>query len=277
MKKIGLVYHPLNNRALKQAQRIQEVIEKQGVSTWICSAWDPPALKNELSDTDLIITAGGDGTILRAAQVVADYNVPITGINLGRLGFMTELSTSEAETEVPRLLDGEGWLDERSLLETEIDQPSHSTDHICHFHALNDVVVARGGIARIIGIDASIDDTHVASYKADGAIVSTATGSTGYALAAGGPIMHPQATDYLLVPIVPHVSFHYPLLVPRQSVVKLKVFANNPATMSIDGHISMPLINETVVTVRASTKTVSFLRLKPKSDFFARLEHKIKG
>ena len=277
MNKIGLVYHPLNERALRQAQRLQELIEKEGVSTWICSAWDPPALKNELENTDLIITAGGDGTILRAAQIVAEFNIPITGINLGRLGFMTELATTEAELEISRLLNGEGWLDERALLETEIDQPSRSADHICHFHALNDVVVARGGIARIIGIDASIDGTHIASYKADGAIVSTATGSTGYALAAGGPIMHPQATDYLLVPIVPHISFHYPLLVPHHSVVKLKVFANNPATMSIDGHISMPLINQTVVTVRASTKKVNFLRLKPKSDFFARLEQKIKG
>jgi NAD+ kinase len=277
INKIGLLYHPLNERALKQARRLQQVIEAEGVSAWTCSAWEPEHICGELDNTDLIITAGGDGTILRAAQAVVTLDIPITGVNLGKLGFMTELTTAEAEKKIGLLLRGDGWLDERMVVEAELEQETQEGPEKHHYYALNDVVIARGGIARIIGIDASVDGDRLASYKADGVIVSTATGSTGYALAAGGPILHPQVRSYLLVPIAPHVSFHHSLLIPHDSTVTLKLAAHHPATMSIDGHISVALCDGASITIKSSPRRVRFLRLRPKGDFFTTLESKLKG
>jgi len=277
ISKVGLVYHPLNERALNHARRLQQVIEAEGVSAWMCSAWEPDDICRELDDTSLIITAGGDGTILRAAQAVVTRDIPITGVNLGKLGFMTELTTSEAEKKIGLLLKGEGWLDERMVVEAELEQETQEGPSRHHYYALNDVVIARGGIARIIGIKASIDGDQVASYKADGVIISTATGSTGYALAAGGPILHPQVRSYLLVPIAPHISFHHSLLIPHDSTVTLKLAAHHPATMSIDGHISVALCDGACVTVKSSPRRVRFLRLRPKGEFFTTLESKLKG
>jgi NAD+ kinase len=277
MKKIGLVYHPLNERALEQARNLAQLVSARGLKSWLCSAWEQEDLRAKLTDTDLIVTAGGDGTILRVAQIVAEHNIPITGVNLGKLGFMTELSTTEAEKKMTLLLDGEGWIDERAILEAEIRQESEDGKTVQYFHALNDVVVARGEIARIINIMASIDGDEVATYKADGAIVATATGSTGYSLAAGGPILHPQAQDYLLLPIAPHISFHHSLLVPHHSTVKLKLTTNHQSTLSIDGHISLPLHSGAVITVKSSPKRIKFLRIRPRGHFYTSLEQKLKG
>ncbi len=277
MKKIGLVYHPLNERALEQSRSLATIIESRGLEYWLCAAWEPENLRVKLPGTDLIVTAGGDGTILRASQVVAGHDIPITGVNLGKLGFMTELSTTEAEKKMPLLLDGEGWIDERAMLEGEVRQENEKGKTVHHFHALNDIVVARGDIARIIYVNASIDGDNIATYKADGTITATATGSTGYALAAGGPVMHPQALDYLIIPIVPHISFHHPLLVPQHSTVKLKLTTTHQATLSIDGHISLPLSDGAVILIKSSTKKIKFLRLHPRGHFYTTLEQKLRG
>jgi NAD+ kinase len=277
MKKIGLVYHPLNKFALDQSRSLASNIEARGLQYWLCSAWEPINIRTLLPETDLIITTGGDGTILRVAQVVADFNIPITGINFGKLGFMTEVNPAEAEKKLQMLLDGEGWIDQRAMLEAEIHQKNENGETVQYFNALNDIVVARGEIARIIYIRASIDGSEMATYKADGVIAATATGSTGYSLAAGGPIMHPQSLDYLLLPIVPHISFHHPLLVPQGSTVKLKLTTTHQATLSIDGHISQPLRDGAVLNIKSSHKRINFLRLYPQGHFYTTLEQKLKG
>ncbi|GAH02056.1 unnamed protein product, partial [marine sediment metagenome] len=143
----------------------------------------------------------------RAVQVAVPGLTPIAGVNLGKLGFMTELSVDEAVAKLPALLAGEGWIDERAMLEAELS-PAGQDEPARIFYALNDVVVARGAIARTVYIEASIDGETLTTYKADGVIVATATGSTGYSLAAGGPILHPQSKEFLLLPIVPHLHMH---------------------------------------------------------------------
>jgi|TARA_B100000315_G_scaffold148664_1_gene137498 NAD+ kinase len=277
MKKIGITYHPLNEAALPLAKKVAEFLDSSGVSTWLASAWEGDQLKTKVPDTDLILTIGGDGTILRTAQAVASRLTPITGINLGKLGFMTEFNADEVMAKLPALLAGEGWIDKRAILEAKITANDEEPKSTRIFYALNDVVVARGEIARIISVDASINAEPLATYQADGVIMATATGSTGYSLAAGGPILHPQADEYLLVPILPHLSLDYTLVLPPATVVKLKINTTYQATLSIDGHISLPLSSGATITIKHSSSKIRFLRICPKNYFYNSLEQKLRG
>ncbi len=264
MKKVGILYHPIVKAAQVKARELQKLLDTTGVSTWSCSAWETEQAKSQLNGSELIITTGGDGTILRAAQVASPGKIPITGVNLGRLGFMTEMSAAEALEKLPALLAGEGWIDERSMLQAELSTAERGT---AVFHALNDIVVGRGAIARVIFTEVSIDGQRLTTYKADGVILSTATGSTSYSLAAGGPILYPKSRDFILTPIVPHLSANYSLVLPQSVVVEVAVRTFHQATLSIDGHINMDLADGDVITIRHSPNTTRFLRIHPEVSF----------
>jgi len=271
VKRVGILYHPVIEAAYALAKELQQFLASEGVSVWLCSAWEGEEAKAQVNNTDLILSIGGDGTILRAAQAVVPKLTPITGINLGKLGFMTELSADDAVRKLPALLAGEGWIDERAMLEAELSP----ADRV--FYALNDVVVARGAIARVVYVEASIDGEPVTTYKADGVIVATATGSTGYSLAAGGPILHPQAKEFLLLPLLPHLSSVYTLVLPSTAVAKLRIDTAHQATLSIDGHINLPLTSGATITVKHSLHTARFLRIHPETSFYSSLEQRLKG
>jgi NAD+ kinase len=266
VKKVGILYHPMIKAAHTMAEELQDFLTARGILVWLCSAWEGEQARAQVNDTDLVITIGGDGTILRAAQVVISGQIPITGINLGKLGFMTELSAEEARDKLTALLEGEGWLDERAMLEAELGATKSEPPHT--FYALNDVVVARGAVARVVYVEASIDGEPLTTYKADGVIVATATGSTGYSLAAGGPILHPQAREFLLLPILPHLSPAYPLVLPATAVVRLRLTT---------AHLNLPLSSGAVITIRHSSNTGRFLRIHPEVAFYSSLEQKLKG
>ncbi|MBA7709133.1 NAD kinase [subsurface metagenome] len=272
MKKIGILYHPMNDAARGMAEEVKTFLAARGIAAWLCSAWEAEEAKPQVDGTDLLLSIGGDGTILRAAQIAAGSGepLPITGINLGKLGFMTELGAAEVKEKLPALLEGKGWLDERAMLEATIDDGTS-------YYALNDVVVARGAVARVVYIEASIDGKKLTTYKADGVVVATATGSTGYSLSAGGPILHPRAKEFLLSPILPHLSLGYSLVLPSTAVVKLRLATVHEATLSIDGHINPSLADGSVITVRHSATSARFLRIHPENAFYSSLEQKLKG
>lgn len=274
MKKVGILYHPLVEATRVKARELKEFLASRGITVWACSAWEKETAGAQLNGTDLVLTIGGDGTILRAAQAVLPGKTPITGINLGKLGFMTELSADEALEKLPALLGKEAWIDERAMLQAELAASGQKPGA---FHALNDVVVARGEIARVIRVEASVNGQHVTTYKADGVIVATATGSTGYALSAGGPVLHPQSGDILMVPIAPHLSPAYALVLPESAEVKLSISAVHPATLSIDGHINLPLSNGDTIAIKHSPHRARFLRIYPETSFYGSLEKKLKG
>ena len=277
MKKVGILYHPMKEAAEPLARKLEKFLGAKGVSAWVCSAWEMAAAKAQVVGTDLVLSIGGDGTILRVAQTVIPGTTPVTGINLGNLGFMTELSVEEAQLKLTAMLAGEGWIDERSLLEAELSIPGGEGEPAQKFYALNDVVVARGEVARVIYVDASIDGQPLTTYKADGVIAATATGSTGYALSAGGPVLHPQAKEMLLLPIVPHLSPVYPLVLPSTAWIGLRLKSTYAATLSVDGHINLPLPSGALITVRHSSNKVRFLRIHPVASFYASLERRLKG
>ena len=274
MKKVGIFYHPLIEATQTKAKELQDFLSSRGITAWLCSAWEGETAGAQLDDTDLVLSVGGDGTILRSAQAIVPRMTPIIGINLGKLGFMTELSADEAVDKLPLLLSGEGWIDERAMLQAEFSPDGQKTST---YHALNDVVVARGTVARLVSVAASIDGKHLTDYKADGVIIATATGSTGYSLAAGGPILYPQSKDFILVPILPHLSPDYPLVLPAGTVARLNVTAPQQATLSVDGHINVPLPDGAAITVKQSPHRTRFLRIHPEDTFYRSLEQKLKG
>ncbi|MBI2832527.1 MAG: NAD(+)/NADH kinase [Chloroflexi bacterium] len=274
MKKVGILYHPFIEAASGVAREVADFLHAHGVASWVSSAWEVEKASSLLNGTEMLLTTGGDGTILRAAQVAYPSGIPVAGINLGKLGFMTELSTGEVKEKLPALLDGRGWIDERAMLEVGLLQPGQTSPGI--YHALNDLVIAHGTIARMINVAATIDGELLTTYRADGVIVATATGSTAYSLASGGPILHPQAKEFLLLPILPHLGSSYKLVLPSTTEVELRLCTTHEAAMSIDGHINIPLANNAMIKVKRSPEIIRFLRIHPRS-FYSTLEQRLKG
>jgi NAD+ kinase len=275
VERIGILYHPMNKDTYPLAQDLKDFLSTRGVSAWLCSAWERQEADDQLAGTDLILTIGGDGTILRAAQLAVSGSIPITGVNLGRLGFMTELGVDEAKDKLVALLAGKGWIDERAMLQVELRTRDGDAGSV--FCALNDVVLARGEVARMIRVKASIDGESLTTYKADGVIVATATGSTGYSLSAGGPILHPQAEDFILLPLLPHLSAGYALVLPATAVVKLSLSVTHQATLSVDGHVNLPVLDGATLRVGRSAHKTRFLRVHTKTSFYGSLERKLRG
>ena len=276
MKRIGVVYHPLNKAAFSLGSRITELLKSRSYDAWLCSAWDGDKLKKAVSDSDLIITAGGDGTILRVAQAVLPAEVPILSVNLGKLGFLTELAASEALEKIPAVLDGNGWIDERAVLEIDY-VPQDPRSERKHLLALNDAVMARGGIARVICAAVKINDELFGNYKGDGVIVATATGSTGYSYAAGGPVLYPAAEDLVLTPILPHLTRPYSVVLPRESRLEISVSTNHQATLCADGHINIALSTGDHLFIKKAENKVRFIRLKEPGAYYRELDAKLRG
>jgi NAD+ kinase len=183
---------------------------------------------------------------------------------------MTELNAEDALTKVPAFIEGVGWVEERAMLQAEI-----ASANMPPLHALNDVVVGRGERCRLIRVKATIDGELLTTYKCDGLILATATGSTGYSLAAGGPILHPQAEEMLLKPIAAHLSLATALVLPAEATVELKVNTTHRATLSIDGQIEVPLSDGDIVRVKRSPYITKMLRAEWPLPFYGTLMPKL--
>ncbi len=268
MKRIGILYHPLLEKARDLSEKLEEFLSSRGVSSWRCSTWDEDEAKPQVAGTELILSIGGDGTILRVARIVTPLSVPILGVNLGRLGFITEIDGNEVLSHLPGLLEGKGWIEERAMLEAQIEDKS--------FHALNDVVL-RSVAVRLVNIEAEIDGTAITTYRADGIIMATATGSTSYSLASGGPILHPQSREIVLQPISCHLGLSHALVLPQQSIVDLKVAPREKGILSIDGQVDLPLSDGQNIRVKLSPHVARFLRIHEPAYFYSSLWQKLRG
>ena len=268
MKCIGILYHPLREKARDLAEKLEEFLSSRGISSWRCSAWDEDKAKSRVAGTELILSIGGDGTILHTARIVIPLSVPILGINLGRLGFITEIDGNDILSDLPDLLDGKGWIEERAMLEAQVSDQT--------FHALNDVVL-RSVAVRLVNIEVEIDGAVITTYRADGVIVASATGSTSYALASGGPILHPQSKEIALQPISCHLGLSHALVLPQQSVLNLKIAHREKAILSIDGQVELPLSDRQNIRVKLSPHIVRFLRIHEPTYFYGSLWQKLGG
>lgn len=221
----------------------------------------------------LVIVLGGDGTLLAAARALQGREVPLFAVNLGGLGFLTAITTDEIYPELERALRGEHRIGQRRMLRCEL---ARGGQQLSGYEALNDVVLTKASIARMIDLDVYVDAQLVCAYKADGLIVSTPTGSTAYSLSAGGPIIFPQVGALCLTPISPHTLTNRPVIVPDTSVITILNHADEGESyLTIDGQVGEPLQRDDQVICRRSPHLLQLIR-PPRSMFFDVLRQKLK-
>jgi len=222
---------------------------------------------------DLVIVLGGDGTLLSAARAIGNREIPLFAVNLGGLGFLTAITIDELYPELERALRGEHRIGRRKLLHAEVRR---GDTVVSRYEALNDVVLTKAAIARIIDLDTYVDQQFVCAYKADGLIVSTPTGSTAYSLSAGGPIIFPSVPTICLTPICPHMLTYRPVLVAETSEVEVRCRGEDASVyLTIDGQIGEPLKKDDSVICRSSQYALHLIR-PPRMMFFDVLRQKLK-
>jgi NAD+ kinase len=270
MKYFLLLHHPKVSQSLEFAQQWLNDLEKLGARVSLLSAWDEPSIIKQAPGADLAITLGGDGTLLRVARACAPLGIPIFGVNFGRVGFLSEVVPDQFDPQA--LIDGKYWIEERTMLHALCARAGRA---IGEFEALNDVVVGRGKLARVIRLATSIDGDYVKTFVADGAIVATATGSTAYVFAAGGPILAPEVKTLVLVPIAPYLSQMKSLVLPEGSHVFFRLETDHNAILTVDGQIDVELQNGDEVLVQASKHVAKFARLQNRTYFYRTLVERL--
>jgi len=221
---------------------------------------------------DLVIVLGGDGTLLSAARAIGKREIPLFPVNLGGLGFLTAISIEELYPELERAFRGEHRIAKRKFLNTEVVRNGHVA---ASFEALNDAVLTKASLARMIDLDAYVDEQFVCAYKADGLIISTPTGSTAYSLSAGGPIIFPSVPAICITPICPHMLTNRPVLVPATSIIR--VLSRNPdetVYLTIDGQVGTPIGEGDTIVCRSSEYSLRLVR-PPRMMFFDVLRQKL--
>ncbi len=222
--------------------------------------------------TQLLIVLGGDGTLLAAARALEGRDIPIFAVNLGALGFRTAITVDEIFPELERALRNEHRIAARRMLQCELMRDGRI---VARYDALNDVVLTKASLARMIDLETHVDAHFVATYKADGVIVATPTGSTAYSLSAGGPIIFPAVDALCITPICPHALTARPVLVPGSSNIKMINLSEDSTFLTIDGQIGEPLHHRDTIMCRASAKSVKLIR-PPRQKFFDVLRSKLK-
>ena len=260
--------YPRMPEAFKEAEAMAAHLKEKGIDAPHGSLYDENLRKRvRAGEFDLLIIAGGDGSVLRAGNLCAASRVPILGVNLGKLGFLLQVERDEWREYFDKLLNGEAWIEYRMMLHAE---HIRAGELLGNWDALNEVVVGRGSILRPVRLSASVDGRFLTSYVADGLIASTATGSTAYALAAGGPILPPELRNILLVPIAPHLSVDRAVVFSEGSTVSIRVNGDN-AVLSVDGQPSITLTEDDQINVRAADVTTQFVRFGDPGYFYRNL------
>ena len=279
MNKIGCCFHPKlpDDLGRRVAEELCRVAGPHVSETWIASAWDVEATREHVPDTDLLLCIGGDGTVLRAARAVVAHETLLLGVNMGRLGFLTELDAAAAVERLPEILAGAGRIEERAMLHAQIvsSEAGDGGETAARHDALNDVVIGRVTLGRTVQVAVQVDGSRLADYRADGVIVATATGSTAYSLSAGGPILPPESRDILLTPLAPHLASRNSVVLPPTAVVEIQLASGQQATMSVDGERDLDLAAGEVVRVTLGPHRARFLRLNPPTQFYERLARRL--
>ncbi|MBF6604263.1 MAG: NAD(+)/NADH kinase [Chloroflexi bacterium] len=274
LSRIGLAFNPTNPAAVELRDRAIAWCRHRSIEAWSAPSGELDVLLADLPTTDVVVVLGGDGTFLRAARAVAEVDVPILGVNLGKVGFLSKVEANELETVLGQIALGEYRLDERMTVEARI-LPGGLTEGGERFVALNDVVVARGELARVCRLDVAVGPSHVATFIADGLVVSTPTGSTGYAFSAGGPIVDPSNRNLIVTPIAAYLAAIRSIVVSPRQTVRCRVVDAIEALVSIDGREDRRLAVGDVVEVRAMERPIRLIEPKGAQPFWDLLRHKV--
>jgi NAD+ kinase len=273
--RLGFAVNPTIPAALDLRERARRWCDEAHVERWDVAAEDSQRLIEGLHGTDVLVVLGGDGTLLRAAHAVAaaEADVPILGVNLGKVGFLSKAEAHELERVLARVLDRDYVLEDRMVLEVRVLTGGSETDGLS-FVALNDAAIVRAREARVVRLEVTIDGSHLATYVADGVIVATPTGSTGYSFSAGGPILDPTSRNLVVTSVAAYLSAVRSVVVGPQHTVRVQVLAAIDILVSIDGHEDVMLSVGDVVEVRARRRPVRFVEPRGAPAFWDLLREK---
>ena len=281
MKRVGIVAKPGATEARDVILRLLEWLAGRGLTPVLekeTAALVPAASvasvgKPELpAQVDLVVVLGGDGTLLSMARAVGDLGVPLLGVNLGGLGFLTATTLEEMLPALEALLAGRMAADERMMLTTRLVR---NGQRLCEYAALNDVVITKAAMSRIIDLAVSVEGQHATEYRADGLIISTPTGSTAYSLSAGGPILFPTMDAIVLTPICSHTLTNRPIVLPGTHHVEVTLLADQEVMVTVDGQVGVNLKQGDTVEVVKAAARIHLVRF-PQKDFFSVLRTKLK-
>ena len=275
MSGVGVVAHPGREAAVQAAERVLAWLAGRGVTTreprgaglGAAEEADPPGFGRGL---DLVVSFGGDGTLLRAAHLAATDGCPVLGVMVGRLGFLTEVGPEEAPALIERVLEGSARIEERLAVVAEPDGPSWGGPE----WALNEVIVEKGARHRLVRLGLYVDGGYVTTFSADGVIVATPTGSTAYSFSARGPIVTPAVACLIVTPIAPHMVFDRPLVLAPEQVVTLEVVGEEAGVLSADGRESVELPVGSRVRIARAPRPARLVRRDDAPSFLARVREK---
>ena len=279
-KAVGIIFKHDSAPARLECQRLQDWFKERRITAYAEEMSSKHAstqcLQEETSipDTvDWVIVLGGDGTLLGAARMVGRYGLPILGVNLGGLGFLTEIPSKRLYKDMEKLIAGEIEIETRLMMEASVLRNSQEK---CRFSVLNDVVINKAALARIIDLKVSIDGLFLTTFRADGLIISSPTGSTGYNLSAGGPILYPNLEALILTPIFPFTLTHRPIILPDTSEIEIKMGENSEeVTLTFDGQVGFELLDNDRVVISKSQEKLKLIK-SPHQDYFDILRTKLK-
>jgi NAD+ kinase len=280
MKNIGIIAKENRLAATEAARSLVEWLQTRGIAVFL-----DQGLKNALEtqvavlsqavlpQIDAVVVLGGDGTLLAAARLIGHNGIPILGVNLGGLGFLTAFSLDELYPELEQLLAGDYSIEERMMLTSTVIRQNKV---LAEYSVLNDVVITKAAIARIIDLETTIDGHHLTTFKADGLIVSTPTGSTAYSMAAGGPIVFPVLHTIMLTPICPHMLTNRPILVSDGSDIRIVISSTTEGIfLSFDGQVGQSLEGGDIIQIKRADHTVHLIK-SPFRDYFEVLRTKLR-
>ena len=270
-KKLQIYHHPKAEGAESLANEMAHHLERLNIRADAVSVLDEAA-KARLPEYDMIAVIGGDGTMLRGGCIAAPHNVPVIGVNFGRLGFLPEVQPNEWKGVIARILVGDYWLEERTMLHVE---HFRGEEKLNTAEVLNEAVVSRGALARPIRVKTWVDGDELTTYVCDGLIVATATGSTAYALAAGGPILPPELKDILIIPIAPHLCIDRAIVLSHGATLKILVRTEHQAIISADGQMEVSVQDGDHVIVHKSDYITRFVRVQEPTYFYRNLNSRM--
>lgn len=269
MQRVAIGTHPRMPEAAELAERLRQTLEERGLEV-SAGELNEESLRQwvRTQRTDLFIALGGDGSMLRAGRLCAPLGIPILGVNLGRFGFLIEIQREEWQQALERVLAGDYWVERRMMLRAEHKREERV---LGSWEVLNECVIGRGETVRPVRLTAEIDGRYLTTYVADALIAATPTGSTAYALAAGGPILPPELRNILLIPVAPHLSVDRAVVLHEGSWVRVVVHSDHQAILSPDGQPTIALADGDCVEVHASENVAGFVRLQDPGYFYRNL------
>lgn len=278
MKRIGIIAKGNKPEAIQVVKELVGWLKDRKVESFvdaaIAKAVSHPALdKQEMAGAvEMVVVLGGDGTLLAAARALQRKQVPILGVNLGGLGFLTEITLAELYPMLEAILRGEYKTDERMLLEARVWRKEKVVDT---FQVLNDVVINKGALARIIELETSVDQAYLTTFRSDGLVISTPTGSTGYSLSAGGPIVYPSLQSIIITPICPHTMTNRPIIVPKEATINVTLCsADQEVFLTLDGQVGFKMELRDRVEIKKGEGFVKLIK-SPSRSYFEVLRQKL--